>query len=159
MTLEDMKKAIAFLFKRKGRDSMLEKDFVMSASMDLHWFPPRDAQRLLEICLESRLLNSSDGRLVPGFEVSTVDLPLDYAPPQNILEVDANAPSLFLKVLDRIVFKTSMEKKQVVSMINSAQEELDLEADVAALVVGRELGVDISDFLGDAEKQILSRLG
>ncbi len=157
--MEELKKVIAFLFKRKGRDSLSEKDFVMSASMDLHWFPPRDAQRLLQSCLETKLLVPMEGKLLPSFDIAGIEVPLDYVPPASVLETQTVAPSLFLKVLERIVLKTAMERKQVVSMINSTQDELDLEADVAALVVGRELGVDVSDLIGEAETQIVSRLG
>jgi len=157
--MEELKKAIAFLFKRKGRDSLTEKDFVMSASMDLHWFPPRDAQRLLQIGVDTKLVVHADGKLVPGFDISVIDVPLDYVPPAAILETETVSPSLFLKVLERIVSKTAIERRQAVSMINSTQDELDLEADVAALVVGMELGVDVSDLIGEAENQIVSRLG
>ena len=44
---DELRDAIALLFKRKGRDELSEREFVLSASMDMHWFPPRDAQRLL----------------------------------------------------------------------------------------------------------------
>lgn len=36
---------------------------------------------------------------------------------------------------------------------------MDVEAEVAALIVGRDLGVDMTDLLGAAEKEIMSRSG
>ena len=63
--MEELRDAIALLFKRKGRDELSEREFVLSASMDLRWFPPRDAQRLLQIGLETKLLESRDGTIRP----------------------------------------------------------------------------------------------
>jgi len=33
--MDDLRNAIALLFRRKGRDELSEKEFVLSASMDL----------------------------------------------------------------------------------------------------------------------------
>src|SRR3989441_11397846 len=55
-SMDELRDAIALLFKRKGRDELSEREFVLSASMDLRWFPPRDAQRLLQLGLETKLL-------------------------------------------------------------------------------------------------------
>src|SRR6266436_4863855 len=79
-TLDELRDAIALLFKRKGRDELSEREFVLSASMDLRWFPPRDAQRLLQIGLETKLLESHEGTIRPGFDVSSVDVPRDSVP-------------------------------------------------------------------------------
>ena len=157
--MEEVRKAIAFLFKRKGRESMSEKDFVMSASMDLGWFPPREAQKLMQIGLDSKLLQASNGKLKPTFDASTIDVPLDYAPPSSLLQAEVVSPNMFAKILDKIANAAKMERKQVVSMINSVQDRLDVEAEVAALIVGKDMGIDISDLLDDTEKEILSRLG
>src|SRR3989442_10973414 len=59
--MEELRDAIALLFKRKGRDELSEREFVLSASMDMHWFPPRDAQRLLQLGVETNLLESQVG--------------------------------------------------------------------------------------------------
>src|SRR5436305_15101761 len=78
--MEELRDAIALLFKRKGRDELSEREFVLSASMDLRWLPPRDAQRLLQIGLETKLLESHDGTRRPAFDVSTVGVPRAYVP-------------------------------------------------------------------------------
>jgi hypothetical protein len=157
--MEEVKKAIAFLFKRKGREAMSEKDFVMSASMDLGWFPPKEAQRLMQIGLDSKLLLVVDGKLKLSFDAAGMDIPLDYKPPPALLQAGVAPPSIFVKVLERITAATKLERKQVVSMINSIQDMMDVEAEVAALIVGRDLGVDVSDLLDGAEREIMSRSG
>jgi len=155
--MEEVKKAIAFLFKRKGREMMAEKDFVMSASMDLGWFPPKDAQRLLQLGLDSKLLTVVDGKLKTSFDAAAMDIPIDYKPPPTLLQAEATPPSVFIKALERITTATKLERKQVVSMINSTQDMMDVEAEVAAVIVGRDLGVDVSDLLEVAEKEVMSR--
>ena len=67
--MDELRDAIALLFKRKGRDELSEREFVLSASMDLRWFPPRDAQRLLQLGIESKLLESREGTIRPAFEI------------------------------------------------------------------------------------------
>lgn len=119
--MEEVKKAIAFLFKRKGRDTMSEKDFVMSASMDLGWFPPKEAQRLMQIGLDSKLLLVAEGKLKLSFDAAVMDIPLDYKPPPTLLQAGVAPPSVFVKALERITTATKLEKKQVVSMINSTR--------------------------------------
>ena len=138
---------------------MSEKDFVMSASMDLGWFPPKDAQRLLQLGLDSKLLLVVEGKLKTSFDAAIMDIPLDYKPPPTLLQAEATPAGVFIKVLERITAMTKLEKKQVVSMINSTQDLMDVEAEVAALIVGRDLGVDVSDLLDNAEREIMSRSG
>src|SRR2546428_6093964 len=72
--VEELRDAIALLFKRKGRDELSEREFVLSASMDMHWFPPRDAQRLLQLGLETKLLESQGGAIRPAFDVAAVEV-------------------------------------------------------------------------------------
>src|SRR2546426_1122253 len=77
--MDELRDAIALLFKRKGRDELSEREFVLSASMDLRWFPPRDAQRLLQLGLETKLLESQSGTIRPAFDVSAVEVPRSRA--------------------------------------------------------------------------------
>ncbi len=156
--MDEMKKAIAFLFKRKGRENMSDKDFVMSASMDLRWFPPKDAQRLLQAGLDLKLLVSEEGKIRPAFDVTGIELPIDYSPPPTILQVEALAQSVFNKIIDRITKASNLEKRQIVSLINTTQDNLDVEVEVAALIVGKEMGVDVSDLLKQTEDEVASRL-
>ncbi len=155
--MEELKKAIAFLFKRKGRDSMSDTDFVMSASMDLRWFVPKEAQQLLRLGLELKLLTLSEGKLSPSFDVESIEMPLDYTPPPSLLDLRTATPDLFAKILDRILTSTQIEKKQVISMVNATQEELDVDIEVASLIVARNAGVDISDLIDEVEQKIVSR--
>jgi len=131
-----------------------EREFVLSASMDLRWFPPRDAQRLLQIGLETRLLESQAIR--PAFDVSAVEVPRDFIPTSAILEVPTPASAdVFLRIVDAIVAKTRTDRKSVIASVNAVQEKLDVEVEVAALVAAHQMGVDVTPFL----PAVKSRLG
>ena len=87
---------------------MSEREFVLSASMDMHWFPPRDAQRLLQLGLETKLLESQGGAIRPAFDVSSVEVPRDYIPTSAILEVPTPvSEDIFLRIVDAIAASDS----------------------------------------------------
>ena len=154
--MDELRDAIALLFKRKGRDELSEREFVLSASMDLRWFPPRDAQRLLQLGLETKLLESHEGTIRPAFNVSEVEVPRDYTPTAAILETPTPASEdIFVRIVDAIAAKTGSDRKAVIALVNGVQERMDVEVEVAALVAARQAGVDVTSFLGPVK----SRLG
>ena len=154
--MDELRDAIALLFKRKGRDELSEREFVLSASMDLRWFPPRDAQRLLQLGLETKLLESRDGSIRPAFDVSAIEVPRDYVPTASILEIPTPASEdIFVRIVDAIAAKTGTDRKAVIGAVNAVQERMDVELEVAALVAARQAGVDVAPFLA----RVKSRLG
>ncbi len=153
--MEELRDAIALLFKRKGRDELSEREFVLSASMDLRWFPPRDAQRLLQLGLETKLLESRDGSIRPAFDVSAIDVPRDYVPSAAILEVPTPAAEgIFLRIVEAIAAKTRTDRKAVIASVNAIQERFDIDLEVAALVVARQMGVDVTPFLAGVKARL-----
>lgn len=155
--MEELKRAIALLFKRKGSSQMTEKEFVFSASMDLRWFPPKDSQKLLDVATSRGVVTLEDGQISPSFDISGVEVPLDFSPTRSVLELPAKE-DMFSKLLDHIIVNLGMEKKEAISRINAIQETMEVEIEVAALLVGEEMDLDMSGFLNDVEKEILSRL-
>jgi len=153
--MEELRDAIALLFKRKGRDELSEREFVLSASLDLHWFPPRDAQRLLQIGLETKLLESKDGTIRPVFDVSSVEVPRDFVPTASILATSTPVEEdLFVRIVDRIASKTGMDRKAVIGRVNELQEKMDVEVEVAALIAARQSGVDVAPFLSAVKSRL-----
>ncbi|MEE9223214.1 MAG: DUF2240 family protein [Thermoplasmata archaeon] len=155
--MEDLKRAIALLFKRKGGSQMTEKEFVFSASMDLRWFPPKDSQKLLDVALSRGVVTLEDGQVSLAFEIDGVEVPLDFSPNRSVLEMPAEE-DMFSKILTHIMAKLDMDKKDAISRINAIQEQMEVEIEVAALLVGEELDIDMSKFIKDVEKGILDRM-
>jgi hypothetical protein len=146
--MDDLQNAIALLFKRKGRDELTEREFVLSASMDLRWFPPRDAQQLLQIGLETKLLESRGGNIRPAFDVAAVEVPQDFVPTAKILDVPTPvSQDVFLRIVDTLVAHTNSDRRAVIALINGIQERMDVDVEVAALVAAKQAGLDVGPFL------------
>jgi hypothetical protein len=146
--MDELRYAIALLLKRKGLGELSEREFVLSASMDLRWFPPRDAQRLLQLGLETKLLESHGGNIRPSFDVAAVEVPRDFVPTAKTLEVATPAAEdIFVRLVDAIAAGTKSDRRSVIAMVNAIQEKLDLDVEVAALVAARQAGLDITAYL------------
>src|SRR5688572_12954011 len=153
--MDALRDAIALLFRRKGRDELSEREFVLSASMDLRWFPPRDAQRLLELGLETKLLESRDGAIRPSFDVSTIVVPRDYVPTAEILATPTPAAEdLFVRIVDAIASKNNGDRKAVIGLVNGIQEKMDVELEVAALIAARQAGLDVTPYLAPLKSSL-----
>lgn len=157
--MNDIEKSIALLFKRKGKESLTEREFVFSASMDMRWFSPKDAQKLLDIGLTGGFLKKKDGSVSPTFDWAGIDVPIDYRPSRNVLEVGPKqARDLFSEIVDSIVKTKSVPKREVVSKVNKKQEMLGIEIEPAALLVASDYGLNVdSSYIVRAESEILHR--
>lgn len=157
--MSDLEKSIALLFKRKGKESLTEREFVFSASMDMRWFSPKDAQKLLDVGLTGGLLRKKNGTVSPTFDWEGVDVPLDYKPNKQILEVAPKQDrDLFSEIVDSIVRTKSVPKREVVSKVNKKQEMLGIDIEPAALLVASDYGLNVdSSFIVRAESEILHR--
>ncbi len=153
--MDDLRYAIALLFKRKGRDELTEREFVLSASMDLRWFPPRDAQRLLQLGLATSLLESHGGNIRPAFPIDSVEVPRDFVPTAKTLEVATPASEdTFLRIVDAIVTHTKSDRRGVIASVNAVQEKMDVDVEVAALVAARQAGLDVTPFLAPVKAHL-----
>ncbi len=157
--MSELEKSITTLFRRKGKDSLTEQEFVSSASFDLRWFSPKDAQKLLDLSLSGGQLKRINGHVVPTFDLSCIDVPLDYKPSKQILEMPAKKPAdLFSEIVDRIVRTKAVPKREVVSRVNKKQEMLGIDVEPAALLVASDYGLQVDNaFIERAETEILSR--
>ena len=145
--MDDLKFAVALLFRRSGGGPMTERDFVFAASMDLRWFPPKDAQRMLNAAVRAGLLTSESGRLRPSFDPNALDIPLDFVPTTAALEPLEAPENLFAAILARIVEATGLETKAAVAEVNRVQGRMAIDLEAAALLVARAHGVAIDEFI------------
>jgi len=157
MTAE-LKKCLTMIFRRKGKETLGEHEFVYAASMDMHWFPPKEAQKLLDVAMREGLLKLSHGMLSPTFELVEENLELDYRPPGNMLEshTKPEKKDLFSEITGKIMSGARLPKKEVVAKINKVRERMDVDVEVAALVVARGHGIDIGDEITMVEQRLLS---
>lgn len=149
--MEKLRWTIALLFRRKGRERMTEREFVLSASMDLRWFPPKEAQRLLDLGVQQGLLAMEEGGVEPTFDPKAMVVPRTFVPTAEVLQ---DEDDLFDRILDEIARTTSMSKKELAARINAIQGRLGAYVEVAALLAGREVGADVSGFYPEVEAMV-----
>lgn len=154
--MEELVKTIVFLFQRKGRDVLSEKELVLSASLDLGWFSPQEAKQFVEVCLKLKLLTREENGLKPSFDYKSHSIKIDFTPSKNILLLESQEP-LLLAIVRNIEEKTQLARSAVMAEINKKQDGLDIEIEVAAILIAKKYGLDISGFLREAEVEIIKR--
>jgi hypothetical protein len=157
MALEELRRTLAQIFVQAGKETMDEKEFKLKVSMDLKWFSPAEAVKLLGTARAAGLLKKRGKRYMPTFAVKDVEVPLEFKPSKKVLEVPETP--LFTKVVDAIIKATDQERTAVVAKINKKHEKLDIDVRVVALMVAKEAGVDISLFVTETEEHIVDTYG
>lgn len=154
--MDELKKCLSSLF-RHGSKRLSEKDLIFFISMELRWFSPKDAQRLLDVSLKNGLLALEDGEVKPNFDYRKIDVPIDYIPSKSILIASQPEENLFLTIVDEIAAHTNIEKKDLFSMINKKMERTAVDIEVAALLVGMEEGTVLSKFLDEVMDKTIKK--
>jgi len=156
---EELKKCLSVLFRQKGKDLMNEREFVYAVSIDLHWFTPKDAQKLLDSAVKGGLLRMSQGMIALTFELSEDLLDIEYKPSQDLIKTvtKPEKKESFVELVDKITADSKLSKKEVVARINKVREKMPVYIEVAALLVARSLEIDIKDATAMVEKEVLSK--
>ena len=146
--------ALAQLFNKKGKSSLTEKEFVFAASLDLRWFTPKEAQKFLDISVESELLALDGDKVKPTFDYKSVEIPKGYSPTNDLLQTSAKPKGIFLKLVDQISTEKDIPSKDVISQVNHTQDRMGIDVEVAALIVARQYGIDISEHIDKVEEDV-----
>ena len=142
--MNDLQKSIAVLYKRKGKDALSEREFVFSASMDMRWFSPKDAQKLMDAGLTGGFLEKKNGNLMPTFDWTSAEVPLDFKPSSETIRMGTKrSQDLFSEIVENIVRTKSVPKREVVSRVNKKQELLGIDIEPAALLVASSYGLQV----------------
>ena len=155
--MEELRKAVAQIFRHAGKDSLDEKEFKLAASMGLSWFSPAEAMQLLKTAKEAGFVEKRGKKVVPTFEVQKLEVEPGFKPTKKVLELPETP--LFIKVVDAIVKATGQDRTQVVAKINKKQADLKVDVRVVALMVARDAEVDITPFLDEAEGYVVRIYG
>ncbi|MCK5559669.1 MAG: DUF2240 family protein [Thermoplasmata archaeon] len=196
MTISETKRVVKFLFERNGKSELTEQQLELTASMELRWFTPTNAKRLIEIARDLEILKSTDeDTLVLNFDPAEIKIPMGFKPHENLLEkledkykelsaqieeaqevaaggtkdkgtakkhdpeaLDRSQDDLFMKIINKIAETKDLEKTEVISKINKRQRERGFEIEVLALIIAREHGVDITEFLDEADREMAIRV-
>lgn len=150
--MEVVRQAVAFLYRRSAEREIAEEDLVRQASLDLHWFSPKDARRFIEMARALGHLKAGQkpGSLAPSFDPAAVEVPLDFRIEAGVL---AEAPpplepsgGVTHELVAAVVDRTGATRESVWQDVRRKAESKLLELPAAAALVAREAGVDLAPF-------------
>lgn len=154
------KVAIAFLFKRSGKNEISLSEFCLSLSMDLNWFSPTQAKDFVKHALQRRMLMKEGNRIKPNFDWKNIAVPVGFRPSPQIFEEEKKeegqkeTPDVTNMLVQRIVEKTAKDEQSVVEQIKSIERKKNICFDIAALMLSEEYGVSLDVYFVDVEKKL-----
>lgn len=157
MASEELKRTIAFIFQREGTDSMDKDDFIYGVAGDLDWFTSEESRRLLENAREEGLISSDGQEVRMTLDSDQVDIPLGFKPSKKVLK--KKKKTTFEKLLADIRRKTGMSKREIMSKANKKQQEMNVETEVAMLLLAREMDIELpdkGDYIAEIEGKLLA---
>ena len=164
---DELETCLAALFLNKGKDVLTAKEFVMYVSLDLRWMQVKDADLLMRALLEKGLMSRTGDYVKPLIDLSAANVPVAYRPSETLIQgLKAPAPKSAAKesepqaLLPRLIKEAlglGMEKGTFVAECNKVSKKMDIDIEVAALMILREKGADISPFVDDVRSSVLHR--
>lgn len=153
----------AAYFRSIGKDVTTPEEFVMGTSLELKWMSPSDSKLLLSAMVRAGVVTQKDGYVRPASDLGAIDLPLAYRPPKELVETlhgsksqttekapaqkkQADTADVFPMLMERAV-EAGMQRRDFIQSCNRIQKRLDIEIGVAALIVLRDAGADVSPYL------------
>lgn len=153
----------AAYFRSIGKDVTTPEEFVMGTSLELKWMSPSDSKLLLSAMVRAGVVTQKDGYVRPASDLGAIDLPLAYRPPKELVESlhgsksqttekapaqkkQADTADVFPMLMKRAV-EAGMQRRDFIQSCNRIQKRLDIEIGVAALIVLRDAGADVSPYL------------
>ncbi len=148
---------VAFIFQRKGSSSLSVDDFIYGPAADLGWFSSKEMRKVLENAEKQGFVIVKDKNVVANFDYSAVNIPLGFKPTKDILERVEERP-LFQRLLEEITAISEKNKQEILALANKKQDSMNLEIEVALLLVAREMGLELHNkdiFMEEVEALIL----
>ena len=165
---DELEICLAALFLNKGKDVLTAKEFTMYISLDLRWMQAKDADALMKAFIGKGLMSRTDDYLRPLIDTSAVDVPVAYRPSEGFLkslkEPVPERPAAkksdgadLLQVLIAKALDSGMGKGAFISECNKFCKKMDVDMEVAAVMILREKGVDVTPLMDDVRSTVLRR--
>ena len=156
--MEKLKEVIAFLYNRAGKEELTGQELRLTMSMDLRWFSPKEAEEIVDLFQNKRLLvRKGSGGLRPAFNYKNLTIERDLHPTKDELLGGSGDEPLFVRMVGHITDRANEEKRNVISRVNRKAGEMGIEVEAAAMLVGDEMGVEMRPFADEAMVAIASK--
>jgi len=76
--VSELRRVVAFAFRRKGKDALPRNEFKYLLSLDLNWYDPKQAAQLAERAVQAGLLTAQGEELRLAFDTGEVELPMGF---------------------------------------------------------------------------------
>ena len=155
--MDDLRTAIAVIFKRKGKDHLPRREMIMAASMDHRWFDPENAKRFVALAEELRLIRLDGEEYTPNFNYRVVEPTLDFSPGVAMLEKSYPKESIFPRMLNEVTAKHAISRQEFMKRVNRKKESTGADIEIAALLVLSEMRQDHHRYLEEVEGELDER--
>jgi len=156
---DELKYALVLLFKRVKKPNPTRRDLVLTASMNLRWFSPERAEEMVSMAIEAGYLSTNGSILSLTFDPSTIQIPQGFTPTISILKKKETSDNLLMRIIQAISEKTHEEKKRVMAKVNTMVIEMNIDVEVAALLLASEMGIDVKGFRDEVKSEVMKRYG
>lgn len=159
--INEMRRVIAFVFRRAGVEEMKKSEFYLDLSMRLRWCNVEDAKRFLGNAVDMGLFEEKGEYVKPSFSVEDVEIPLDFKPSSDVFTFKGEE-----------VKRERVEKKGVEALVSTLVESTDFETvsfeikklveekqvvdEVATLLFAHKKGLDVSSYVDEAFNAVKS---
>lgn len=142
---QEEKIVIAFLFKRSGKNKLKDSELYLPLSLELGWFSTKDARQFIEYVIKQSLLLEKEGFLIPNFDIEKISIPIGFTPSKSGYSINSvkEKEDVFHKITQLIIKKTNNSYGEVEKNIKKIQTEKKITSEVAALLVAKELDIEI----------------
>lgn len=154
---------VAYLMHRAGADEVTEDAFVRQASLDLHWFSPKQGRRFLEAAKALGYVTggSKAGTVRATFSPAEVEVPMDFKLEASDIEDLPAGPEdagVVEQLVEMAAASVGWERERVWAEVRRKEEAL-FETPVAAMLVAGEAGVDVRPFAARVRAALATRPG
>jgi len=139
---------IAFLFKRSGKNILGSSEFYLTLSMDLKWFTPKQAKDFLKKSIDDGLIIKNDEGIKATFDYKKISVPVGFYPSNKIFEGKTEirpvkTENILDEMINKIVTSSDLDEKEVIEKIKTIEKEKNINVEVAALLLGKDLDVSL----------------
>lgn len=150
--MKELKKLMAFLFQRGGKERLNEKDIYNMLSFQLGWMSPKEGRKAIEMAIEKNIVRKENDEIIPNFDYKEIEIPLGFKFDGEMLEKISK--DLLSRIIDKILENSDFGEKRIREEIRKLSDSMDIYPEIAALLLAKKIDIDIEEFIKEAREFI-----
>jgi hypothetical protein len=135
---------------------MSYSEIYLNLSMELNWFTPDDAKKLINYSLKKKYLSKKDDLIIPNFEINKIEIPIGFVPSNQIQFNDEKKyfndnEEILNEIINRIINKTNFSYEDMREKIKFTSNEKNIYEEIAALIIAKEYEIELEDLYENIE--------